>query len=285
MKLEKEIGFDIKIFKATVRKPAPSPETISAVLHAQLRSLAHLGDRVAVLFDEFQRLRRCPGQPLSIVRSALLGTKTPNVSLLVTGSVREGLELMVKDSREPLFQQAVNKQLPSIPGHLFVEYLELNFQATQKQITPDASELIVDLCSAHPKRTQQLAHRVWSHHQCDEKTIQPEDVLCAHEQLLASEAPDFRDLYSQLADGTEADLNEARALFLLASEGSERLSSRSIAEHYGFTSHTAPAAAAERLHKRGLVTLENGGWRVVDPLLADWLKKTNPLELKSSDLS
>jgi ATPase subunit of ABC transporter with duplicated ATPase domains len=58
--LEKEIGFDIKVIKGSVRAPAGARgQDDGETLHAQLLSLLSLSPHSVIVFDEFQRLRSC----------------------------------------------------------------------------------------------------------------------------------------------------------------------------------------------------------------------------------
>ena len=110
--LEKEIGFDIRVIKGTVRRSGVTPEQDSEALHAQLASIPKLDAQVVVVFDEFQRLNRCPEEPLSVIRLVLMSSGSGNVSLLLTGSIREALKMMLEKSDEPIFDEAHQMQLP-----------------------------------------------------------------------------------------------------------------------------------------------------------------------------
>jgi len=50
--LEKEIGFDIKVIKGTVKSSAVSPAQDAETLHAQLVALRAISDHLVVVFDE-----------------------------------------------------------------------------------------------------------------------------------------------------------------------------------------------------------------------------------------
>ena len=91
-----------------------------------------MSDRMVIVFDEFQRLNRCPGDPLTIIRDALTGIEADNVSMVFTGSIREALEMMLRNSAEPLYQQAVEMALPDIDRAEFFNFLSLSFEATSK---------------------------------------------------------------------------------------------------------------------------------------------------------
>ncbi|HEY4810360.1 MAG TPA: hypothetical protein VIH71_04810, partial [Solirubrobacteraceae bacterium] len=155
--LEKEIGFDIKVIKGSVRSSSVSPAQDAETLHAQLVSLRLLSDRLVVVFDEFQRLRHCPGDPLAIIRSALMSSGSNHVSLLFTGSIRNALKMMLERSQQPLFGEAAEMQLPAISRVDFLEYLDFQFEATGKPAEEAALEHLLNATRTHPRSTQQLA--------------------------------------------------------------------------------------------------------------------------------
>src|SRR3954454_3073458 len=159
--LEKEVGFDIKVIKGSVRRSGVAPEQDVEALHAQLASIARLADHVVVIFDEFQHLNRCPEQPLAIIRSALMSSGTNHVSLLLTGSIREALKMMLANSQEPIFEEAHQMELPRIAHVEFLEYLDFHFQASGRVTDEEALNHLLNLTAAHPKRTQQLAWEIW----------------------------------------------------------------------------------------------------------------------------
>ena len=130
--LEKEVGFDIKVVKGSVRRAGIRPEQNAETLHAQLLALRRVSEHLVVVFDEFQRLRSCPGGPLAIIRSALMSSGANHVSLLLTGSIRNALQMMLEDSEQPLFGEAAHLQLPQIGRADFLEYLDYQFEATGK---------------------------------------------------------------------------------------------------------------------------------------------------------
>src|SRR2546423_1503899 len=80
--------------------------------------------QLVFVFDEFQRLRACPGDPLAVIRSALMSSGANHVSLLFTGSIRNALRLMLEESGAPLFGEAAEMQLPVIARADFLEYLD-----------------------------------------------------------------------------------------------------------------------------------------------------------------
>jgi AAA domain len=275
--LEKEIGFDIKVIKGAVKRSGISPEQDAEALHAQLVALRGLSDRLVVVFDEFQRLRRCPGEPLALIRSALMSEGAQHVSLLLTGSIRNALRMMLEDSEQPLFGEAAQKQLPPIARADFWEYLDFQFEATGKPADEEALDHLIAVTEAHPRRTQQLAWETWNDVRPG-KTVALEDVIEAHERLVQNiERSEYAAALQLLANGDEGEFNELRALQLLADRGGERVTSREQAALYGFSSHSRVPTSLERLRGRGLVERRDGIWEIVDPLFAEWLRRHSPL--------
>jgi hypothetical protein len=142
----------------------------------RLRALGELCERLVVVFDEFQRLHTCPGDPLAVIRSALM---------------------------------------------------------------VDEVEHLLALSATHPQRTQHLAWNVWQH---TSKAVHRVDVQAAYEELLQTPQlnAEFDRTIDTLLSGAEPDINELRALFLLAS-GESPCSDR---PRTGTGSRTPPALAA-----------------------------------------
>ena len=275
--LEKEIGFDIKVIKGTLRKPPATAAQDAEALHAQLVALRSLSDHLVVVFDEFQRLRHCPGEPLAIIRSALMSSGANHVSLLFTGSIRNALQMMLESSDQPIFGEAAQMQLPAISRADFLEYLDFQFEATGKPADDDALQYLLNATRAHPRSTQQLAWECW----IDTPSGQPltlETVMSAHDRLVqAIERSEFAAVLNVLMGGDEGEINEVRALQLLADRGGDTPTSRSLATRYGFSSHSRVPPALARLQRRGLVDRRDGRWYVVDPLFGEWLRRASPL--------
>jgi hypothetical protein len=275
--LEKEIGFDIRVIKGSVRSSLLSPAQDGETLHAQLLALRSVSDRLVVVFDEFQRLRHCPGDPLAIIRSALMSSGANHVSLLFTGSIRNALKMMLERSHEPIFGEAAQMQLPVISRIDFLEYLDYQFQDTGKPADEDALNHLLNATRVHPRSTQQLAWECWASTPARGRMTLAK-VIDAHDRLVQTiERSEFASVLNVLMSGDEAQANEVRALQLLADRGGTNVTSRPVATRYGFSSHSRVRPALERLQGRGLVDRRGDAWYVVDPLFSEWLRRASPL--------
>jgi energy-coupling factor transporter ATP-binding protein EcfA2 len=275
--LEKEIGFDIKVVKGSVKRSAAGPAQDGETLHAQLVALRSLSNHLVVVFDEFQRLRHCPGDPLAVIRSALMSSGANHVSLLFTGSIRNALKMMLDSSEQPIFGEAAQMQLPAIDRIDFLEYLDFQFDATSKPAEEPALRHLLNATRAHPRSTQQLAWECWNA-TAPAGRVTLETVIRSHDRLVQTiERSEFAAALNVLMSGDEAEVNEVRALQLLADRGGEHVTSRPVATRYGFSSHSRVQPALGRLQGRGLVDERDGRWYIVDPLFGEWLRRASPL--------
>jgi hypothetical protein len=275
--LQKEIGFDIKIIKGSVRRSGVKPAQDAETLHAQLVALRSISDHLVVAFDEFQRLRHCPGDPLAVIRSALMSSGANHVSLLFTGSIRNALKMMLEASEQPIFGEALDMQLPTIDRVDFLEYLDFQFEATGKPAEEPALDYLLNATGAHPRSTQQLAWECWASTPAG-KSVTLETAIRAHDRLVQTiERSEFASVLNVLLTGDEGEVNEVRALQLLADRGGDTVTSRPLAALYGFSSHSRVRPALVRLQGRGLVDQRDGSWYIVDPLFGEWLRRASPL--------
>jgi hypothetical protein len=275
--LEKEIGFDIRVVKGSVKRSRVTPAQDAETLHAQLVALRSVSDHLVVVFDEFQRLRHCPGEPLAIIRSALMSAGANHVSLLFTGSIRNALKMILEDSQQPIFGEAADMQLPTISRVDFLEYLDFQFEATGKPAEEPALDYLLNATRSHPRSTQQLAWECWSSTAAG-RPVTLETVMRAHDRLVQTiERSEFAAILNVLMSGDDGEVNEVRALQLLADRGGDNVTSRPLATLYGFSSHSRVPQALARLQRRGLVDRRDGSWYVVDPLFAEWLRRASPL--------
>jgi len=280
--LEKEIGFDIRVVKGSVKSAAANPTQDAETLHAQLLALRAVSERLVVVFDEFQRLRHCPGDPLAVIRSALMSSGSNHVSLLFTGSIRNALKMMLEDSHQPLFGEAAQLQLPVIGRVDFLEYLDFQFDVTGRPADEDALDYLLNATGAHPRGTQQLAWECWAVTPRGRR-VTLQTAIDAHDRLVRTiERSEFAAVLNVLMSGDEAEVNEVRALQLLADRGGERVTSRPVAKRYGFSSHSRVPQALARLQGRGLVDRRDGAWYIVDPLFGEWLRRASPLADRST---
>lgn len=122
-----------------------------------------------------------------------------------------------------------------------------------------------------------MAWEVWSDTPPGEP-VTLDAVIGAHDRLVRTiERSEFASVLNVLVSGDEGEVNEVRALQLLADRGGTTVTSRPLAALYGFSSHSRVRPALVRLQGRGLVDERDGTWYIVDPLFDEWLRRSSPL--------
>jgi hypothetical protein len=199
------------------------------------------------------------------------------VSLLFTGSIRNALQMMLESSDQPIFGEAAEMQLPAIGRTEFLEYLDYQFESTRKPADEEALNFLLNATQAHPRSTQQLAWESWTGTQ-EGENVTLEAVTSAHDRLVRTiERSEFSAVLNILMSGDDAEVNEVRALQMLADRGGANPTSRPLITRYGFSSASRVRPTLERLRRRGLIADRDGGWYIVDPLFAEWLRRASPL--------
>jgi hypothetical protein len=277
--VEDQLRFSLKLLSH--RRTVRAVEALQAdenVLSAVLSALRAIGTHVVVIFDEFQRLASCPGEPLLTIHSALMGPHSSHVSLFVTGSVRHALEELVTDSNSPFFEQFTQVELPRIDDGEFAEFLELQFAATRKPLGDGTADRLLALADSHPLRTQQLAYNTWAL-AATGSTVPPELVEDAFECMLTEESTRFDERESELLSGKDADRNGMALLYLLADRGWEGATSAEARAAFGLPEPRELYRVRQHLLRKGLVIHEplSDEWMVSDPLFASWLRRISPV--------
>jgi hypothetical protein len=156
-------------------------------------------------------------------------------------------------------------------------YLDFQFEAAGKPADEGALGRLLNLTRAHPRSTQQLAWECWVDTAVGEP-VTLQTVVGAHDRLVQTvERSEFAAVLNVLMGGDEGEVNEVRALQLLADRGGDNVTSRLMATRYGFSSHSRVPLALERLQRRGLVDRRDSSWYIVDPLFSEWLRRASPL--------
>jgi hypothetical protein len=91
--------------------------------------------------------------------TALMSSGANHVSLLFTGSIRNALKMMLEDSHQPVFGQAVRTQLPTIDRVDVIEYLDFQFDTTGKPAEEQALEHLLNLTREAAAEVGLLAQR------------------------------------------------------------------------------------------------------------------------------
>ncbi len=220
-----------------------------------------LGVRVLVVFDEFQEILTASGSVDAVIRSEIQH-HSDVASYVFAGSHVGMMAQLFGDRRRAFYAQAAPVPLGRLPAEDTAQFVAERFADTGKDVGPALAPLL-DVADGHPQRTMLLAHALW-----DETRLRgvADEALFARacDTVMAGLAEELRVLWSGLAAG------QRRTLAALADGASPYAKTESGGRPGGATGHALAA-----LEARGELVSDPraaGGHRIVDPLLARWVR-------------
>lgn len=254
-------GFTVALAERPQTDPLPALHTL---LDLPNRLRGHGGHaRVLLVLDEFQSLGRVPGAE-ALLRSHAQHQRD-SASYLFAGSEPGMLAAAFSERSRPLYGQAETFRLARLPASELVEAIGADFERTERhagQVLPE----LVTTSDGHPQRAMLLAHLLWSQ-VAPGQVATREDWTAALEDALRRVDPEARAVLGGLHAG------ERKTLRAVAEYGSP-LSARAL-RTLDLPKSTA-AQAAQQLLAEGVLEHEDDRWRLVDPLLARWIRRELP---------
>ncbi len=253
------------------RQPRTDP---LPALHALLALPERLGTserRVIVIFDEFQSIGDLRGAE-GLLRSHLQHHREV-AGYVFAGSETHLLARQFDDPDRPFFGQALRLRLGRPTRSALAETIETGFQETERD-PGEALEPLLDFAEGHPQRTMLLAHFLWeaTPHGAVAGLAEWERALDAARSQVAGEVEARYD---------HATRNQQRVLRAVAHHQSPFAAAAraALGLEGGSVSKTVELALRDGLLEQ-LTDPEGrpqpGAYRLVDPLLADWIRRRFP---------
>jgi hypothetical protein len=249
----------------TGRRKSDIDDTIERLLELLGELAAERKRRVVIIFDEFQEVLALDKQFPNLMRAVFQAQ--PEVSHVYLGSKRHILERIFNDKNEPFWRSAKQLEIGMIAPAKFASFIRFRFAATDRQISDDALERLLEGTCGHPYGTQELAYFVWelapSNGEVGIETI--EEALS---RVLRSEHNHFAQLWD--------DAPHAQRELTLALAGEP---SHSIYSSDYHSRHELPANPTLQTALAGLMKKEiagrngDGEYCIIEPFLAEWLKR------------
>jgi hypothetical protein len=244
------------------RDPAAAEEAIYRLLDLPHSVHARTQQPTLVIFDEFQDLLTARDDLDGLLRSRIQ-YHGDSAAYVYAGSEPSLMRALFEERERPLYGQADPLTLGPLPSADLFEALAERFEA--EGLDPgEALGQLVAFAEGHPQRTMMLAY-----HLAD--TLAEDDAEGTAEMAgkvivacVAKTAAAHAALWERL-ERTEQIVLAALADGLAAT-------SRAVAHEHRI-SHDALAQAARRLESTGQLARAGRGWQIVDPLLAEWLRR------------
>jgi len=253
------IGFSF----STAREAADIDMTIQQLLELPASLGADRGRRTALVLDEFQEIVEIDPHLPKLMRAVF--QQQPEVSHVYLGSRRHVMARIFNDENEPLWRSAKPMELHRIPAAKFAPFLVRRFEESGRTVEAEAVDHLLLLTDGHPHATQELAYFLWERTPNGE-TVTREGLEAALLALLRAEDARFTLLWEDLAT-----VQRLLVQALAAEPG--RPYAKSYRDRHSLPSAASVQAALRALERRELISGEDAEYRIVEPFLAQWLRR------------
>ena len=245
---------------ASVDLGAGRREALVARLALPTRVFEKTGQRVHVVFDEFQELDAVGGQADAVVRSEIQH-HSDMASYVFAGSQLRMMEMLFSDRKRAFYGQTERVFLPPLEAEPLAEYLTSRFERSNKDITEAALGAVLDLVEGHPQRAMAAAHALWN---AAARIADLDQWETARSFLMAAVEDELKTAWVELS-------SMQRKTLVAVSLGSPPYQRSD-----GHSQGAAVTRALASLEGRGTMTRLDGRWHVVDPLMAEWVRSGRP---------
>lgn len=241
-----------------LRQPDTAVPLLERLLDFPAEAASKTRVRVLVVLDEFQSIATIEHAD-GVLRSKIQHQRE-HVSYLFSGSEQGLLNAIFADRSRPLYGQAEQLVLGPLPTDAVIDMITSKFADTNRD-PGNALEPLVEASQGHPQRVAFLADSLW-HVTPPAGTATTETWIDARDRALKYAGPEFIALEQGLSPV------QRKLLRVLAYDeppyggAARRLD---IAK-------ASATAAISTLQKRSVLTTDDETPRIIDPLLAMWLR-------------
>ncbi|MCY3889804.1 MAG: hypothetical protein OXG50_07895 [bacterium] len=218
---------------------------------------------IFVVFDEFSGVAGVEGGA-GVLRTELQH-HFQSLGIVFAGSEPSVMRTLFSEQTQPFFAQADLVEIGPLADEAVFRIIEEGFDRTNRS-TGGVTSRIVAFAKGHPQRAMQLADAVWRRLEMGE----------------AADSPTWEQALAEVR--ANVDAGSERIFGLLPTGHQKTLRAMASAESiYGRQAqllNLSPGTArdaSEALVGNGLLRRQDGQLVVVDPLLADWLRRRFPL--------
>jgi len=244
----------------------PDTQTLEDVL-ALPEALGKGGERVLVVFDEFQEIERLSSSlPLErIFRSVI--QRQRNVGYVFLGSKTHLLRRMFTDAARPFYQSALILEMGKPPRDESVTFLQGRLKQAGLTADADALDAIVDASENIPYYLQALGYELVELADLGGATaVGIPDVSNALDRCVRRMSSVFEAIVEPLS------ANQRKVLTALAAEPTNGFDTAYRARH-GLPTYTSVVSALKVLESSGLVVSARKRKSVANPFFAAWLRE------------
>src|SRR5215211_7840801 len=231
------------------------------------RILERTGQRTLVVFDEFQDVLAAKDRADATIRSEIQHHGDA-ASYVFAGSQLGMMRRLFTDKRRALYGQARAVGLEPLAPDDVAEDVARRFANTNRDVG-SALDLLLDAGEGHPQRTMLLANALWDEVGPGE-TATEENWFAAYDRALSEVRDELRAIWTGLSTGQRR---------VLAAVAENREGLYAGGRRHGGSRGGAVQSAITALVDLGEVREDRAtrtGYRLVDPLLRQWIAAGTP---------
>jgi hypothetical protein len=245
-----------------------SPETQTPALLDRLSLPRRLQERhgrqCAIAFDEFQDVVRVSDALAGTMRSELEQHGSA-AGYIFSGSHPGLMRDLFSDRRHAFFAQAKPISLPRLGSEDLADYIGVRFRESGRD-AGEALELLLRTADGHPQRAMLLAHHLYEHTERG-APASTEDWVKAYAAATLDATPEVQAAWDSWN-------NSDRRIMAVIATRTTPLQGRVAQDEFGISKTGGNQLTISRLEREGQLVSDDTtrtGWRVVDPLLEQWL--------------
>lgn len=224
---------------------------------------------LVVVFDEFQALMEM--EESEAVVATLRGSiqMQPHVTYFYLGSVRNLMDALFNDPRQPFFKSAASVSVGPIGRETFSGYLREKFRTGRRRVSDGALTMIFDLARDITGDVQQLCSAIWNGTDtgCE---IGEDEVRQGLARIHQTENESNMRIIALLTPG------QVKVLLGLAKVGGGQPTSKTFLEASGVAQPSSVTKAISRLEREGLIHRDADGYQFFSPFFRTWLLAHGP---------
>ncbi len=218
---------------------------------------------VNVALDEFQETVTL-GEALQIEGTLRAHIQRHQASYFFIGSRRRILLGIFNERQRPFFQSAINYPLKLLPAEELAKFISRQFATGKRKCSNPMARRLASMTGDHPYYSQKLAFFVYEL----SRTVTEEAIHQGMEKLILSEKPVFEASIQGLSP------HQRLLLRALAEEPTTKILAASYIQRHRLGSIGGVQHSVRRTEELDLIEKdEQGAWRLVDPVLAIWLRR------------
>jgi hypothetical protein len=245
-----------------------SPETQTPALLDRLSLPRRLQERhgrqCTIAFDEFQDVVRVSDALAGTMRSEL-EQHGDAAGYIFSGSHPGLMRDLFSDRRHAFFAQAKPIPLPRLGSEDLADYIGARFQDNGRD-AGDALELLLRTADGHPQRAMLLAHHLYEHTE--------RGNAASSEEWVNAFAAATLDATPEVQAAWHSWNNSERRIMAVIATRTTPVQGRVARDEFGISKTGGNQTTISRLEREGQLVRDESTrtkWRVVDPLLEQWL--------------